>query len=67
MGAFKMLTDRTYRKERRPLGRPRRRWEDNIREDLIEIDVSTRNWVDLVQVRGYWRALVNVASNLRVP
>ena len=48
-------------------GRPSRRWEDNVRMDLKEVDVNTRNWVDSAQDRDYWRALVNVALNLRVP
>ena len=39
----------------------------NIRMDLEEIDLNTRNWVDSVQDRDYWRALVNAALNLRVP
>ena len=51
---------------KRPLGRPRRRWEDNIRMDLKEIGLNTRNWVDSAQDRDYWRALVNTALNLRV-
>ena len=51
----------------RPLGRPRRRWEDNIRMDLEEIGINAGNWVDLAQDRNYWRALVNAALNLRVP
>jgi len=51
----------------RPLGRPRRRCEDNIRMDLKEIGIDTRNWVDSSQARDYWRALVNAALNLRVP
>ena len=51
----------------RPLGRPMRRWEDNIRMDLEEIDINTRNWVDSAQDRDYWRALMNAALNLRVP
>ena len=46
-----------------PLGRPRSRWEDNIRMDLKEISINTRNWFNLVQDKGCWRALVN----LRVP
>ena len=50
----------------RPVGRPRHRWEDNIRMDLKEIGINTRNWVDSAQDRDYWRALVNVALNLRV-
>ena len=53
---------------KRPLGRPRCRWEDNIRIDLKEIGINTRNWVDSThnQDRDYWRALVNAALNLRV-
>ena len=50
-----------------PLERPRHRWEDNIRMDLKEIGINTRNWVDLAQDRDYRRALVNVTLNLRVP
>ena len=50
---------------KRPLGRPRHRWEDNIRMDLKEIGISTRNWVDSAQDRDYWRALV--VLNLWVP
>ena len=53
---------------KRPLGRPRSRWEDNIRMDLEEIGINARNWVDYsVQDRNYWRALVKAALNLRVP
>ena len=44
-----------------PLERPRRRWEGNIRMELQEIGISTRNWVDLTQDGDYWRALVNAA------
>ena len=47
--------------------RPRRRWEDNIKLDLEEIDINAGNWVDLAQDRDYLRALVNVALNLLVP
>ena len=43
------------------LGRPRRRWEDNIRMDLEEIGFNAGNWVDSTQDRDYWRALVNVS------
>ena len=50
-----------------PLGRSRRKWEDNIRINLKEIGNNTRNWVDSVQDWDYWRALVNAALNLRVP
>ena len=49
------------------LGRPRRRWEDNIRMDLEEIGINAGNWVDSAHDRNYWRALVNAALNLRVP
>ena len=63
--AFKILTGKPTGK--RTLGRPRRRWEDNIRMDLEEIGINARNWVDSAQNRNYWRALVNAALNLRVP
>ena len=63
--AFKILTGKPTGK--RPLGRPRRRWEDNIRMHLTDIVINARNWVDFTQDRHYWRALVNVALNLRVP
>ena len=63
--AFKLLTGKPTGK--RPLGRPRHRWEDNIRMDLEEIGINAGNWVDSAQDRDYWRALVNVALNLRVP
>jgi hypothetical protein len=49
------------------LGMPRRRWEDNIRMDLEEIRINTRNWVDSALDRDYWRNLVNTALKLRVP
>ena len=62
---FKILTGKPTGK--RPLGRPRRRWEDNIRMDLKEIGINVGNWVDSAQDRNYWRALVNAALNLRVP
>ena len=62
--AFKILTVKPIGK--RPLGRPRRRWEDNIRMDLEEIGINAGNWVDSAQDRDYWRALVNAALNLRV-
>ena len=63
--AFKIVIDKPAGK--RPLGNPRRRLEDNIRMHLKEIGIDTRNWADLAQDRDYWRALVNVALNLRVP
>ena len=52
---------------KRTLGKPRRRWKENIRMDLKEIGINTRNWVDSAQDRDYWRALVNAALSLRVP
>ena len=64
-GAFKMLTGKHTGK--RPLGRPRLRWEDNIRMDLEEIDINARNWVDSALDRDYWRALLKVALNLQIP
>jgi hypothetical protein len=52
---------------RRPLGRPRRRWVDNIKIDLREIGWDGMYWIDLAQDKEKWRALVNTAMNLRVP
>ena len=52
---------------RRPLGRPRRRWEDNIKMDLQVVGCVGRDWVELAQDRDWWRALVNPVLNLRVP
>ena len=63
--AFKILTGKPTGK--RPLGRPRRRWEDNIRMDLEEIGINTSNWVDSDQDKDNWRALVNAELSLRVP
>jgi hypothetical protein len=53
--------------ERRPLGRPRRRWEDNIEMDLREIGFGDVNWIHWAQDRDRWQALVNTVMNLRVP
>jgi hypothetical protein len=52
---------------KRPLGRPRRRWEDNINMDLREIGIDGANWIRLAQDRVQWRAFVNTVMNLRVP
>jgi hypothetical protein len=49
------------------LGRPRRRWVDNIKMDLREIEWDGVDWVDMAQDRDQWRALVNMVLNLRVP
>ena len=62
--AFNILTGTPTRK--RPLGRLRRRWEDNIRMDLEEVGINEGNWFDSAQDRDYWRALVNATLNLRV-
>jgi hypothetical protein len=51
----------------RPLGRPRRRWIDNIKMDLLEIGLSVVDWISLAQDRYRWRPLVNAVTNLRVP
>ena len=63
--AFKILSGKPT--EKGLLGRPRRGWEDNIRMDLKEIGINARDWIDSVQDRDYWRALVNSALNLRAP
>ena len=52
---------------RSKLGRPRRRWEDNIRMDLQEVGVEYEDWIGLAQDRDRWRVLVSVVRNLRVP
>jgi hypothetical protein len=50
-----------------PLGRPRHRWEDNIKMDLREIGINGANWIQLAQDRVQWRAFVNTVMNLQVP
>ena len=52
---------------KRPLGRPRRRWEDNINMDLQEVGGGCEDWMELAQDRDRWRALVGTVMNLRVP
>jgi hypothetical protein len=64
-GAYKVLVEKPESK--RPLGRPRRRWEDNIKMDLGEIGIDGANWTRLAQDRVQWRAFVNKVMNLRVP
>ena len=52
---------------RSPLGRPRRRWDDNIKMDIQEVGWGDMDWIYMAQDRDRWRALVNAAMNLRVP
>jgi len=51
----------------RPLGRPRRRWEDNIKMDLQEVECGGMDWIELAQDRDRWQELVNAVMNRRVP
>jgi hypothetical protein len=64
-GVYRVLVGRPEGK--RPLGRPRRRWGNNIKVDLREIGIDGANWIQLVQDRVQWRAFVNTVMNLRVP
>jgi len=52
---------------KRSLGRPRRRWEDNIKLDLQKVGCGVMDWIELAQYRYRWRTLVNAVMNLRVP
>jgi hypothetical protein len=52
---------------KRPLGRPRRRWEDNIKTDHQEVGCGVMDWIELAQDRDRWRALVNDIMDLRIP
>jgi hypothetical protein len=52
---------------KRPLGRPRRRWEDKIKIDLQEVRCRSVDWIELAQDRDKWRALVNAVMTLRIP
>ena len=64
-GAYRVLVGKPDGK--RPLGRPRRRWVDNIRMDLQEVGCGDVDWTGLAQDRDGWRKLVNAVMNLRVP
>jgi hypothetical protein len=64
-GVYRVLVGKPESK--RPLGRPRRRWEDNIKMDLREIGIDGANWIRLVQDMVQWRAFVNMVMNLRIP
>jgi hypothetical protein len=63
--AYRILVGKPEGK--RPLGRPRRRWVDNIKMDLTEVGWDGMDWIDLAQDRDRWRAHVNAVINLRVP
>jgi hypothetical protein len=63
--AYRLLIRKPERE--RPLGRPRRRWIDNIKMDLLEVRLSVVDWIGLAQDKYRWRALVNSVMNLRVP
>jgi hypothetical protein len=63
-GSYRILVGRPER--RRPLGRPRRRWEDNIKMDVQEVGWGSMDWIDKAQDRDRWRAVVNAVMNLRV-
>ena len=64
-GAYRLLVGKLEGK--RPLGRPRRRWVDNIRMDLQEVGCGYMDWIGLAQDRDGWRRLVSAVMNLRVP
>jgi len=64
-GVYRVLVGKP--EGRRPLGRPRRRWEDNIKMDLREVGCGCVNWMELAQDRDTWRALMSAVMNLRVP
>ena len=64
-GAYRVLVGKAEGK--RPLGRPRRRWLDNIRMDLQEVGWGYADWIGLAQNRDRWRTLVSAVMNLRVP
>ena len=63
--AYRLLVGKP--KGKIPLGRPRRRWEDNIKMDLREVGCDPREWIGLAENRDQWRAYVRAVTNLRVP
>jgi hypothetical protein len=63
-GVYRILVGRPEGK--RPLGRPRHRWEDNIKVDLSEVGINGANWIQLAQDRVQWRAFVKTVMNLRI-
>jgi hypothetical protein len=65
VNAYRLLVEKPEGKS--PLGRPRRRWVDNIKMDLGEAGWGDVDWIGLAQYRNRWRALVNSVLNLRVP
>jgi len=64
-GVYRILVGKPEGK--RPLGRPRRRWVDNIRMDLEEVGCGYMDWIELAHDRDGWRTLVSAVMNLRVP
>jgi hypothetical protein len=64
-GVYRILVGKPVGK--RPLGRPRHRWEDNINIDLEEVGCGGVDWIDLARDRDRWRMLVNAVMNLRIP
>jgi hypothetical protein len=64
-GVYRVLVGKPERKK--PLGRPRRRWVDNIMMDLQEVGCGQVDWIGLAQVRDRWRTLVRAVMNLRIP
>jgi len=64
-GVYRVLVGKPEGK--RPLGRPRRRWEDNIKMDLQGIGCGGMDWIELDQDRNRWRVFVNVVMKVRVP
>jgi len=64
-GVYRVLVGKHEGK--RPLGRPMRRWKDNIKIDLQEVGCQGMDWIDEGRDRGRWRALVNAVMDLRVP